>query len=147
LIRCIVSGAIAGFTFALANTRLIALSAIITGISATLSMAASNYLAERADGSTKAIKSAVYTGVAYLITVALMVLPFLLLPNGSHVWALVIMLTIVVLIILFFTYYVSVTQSEPFLPRFMEMATFSLGVAAISFAIGLVAKNLLHVDV
>ncbi len=42
------TGAIAGVTFALANTRLVAMTGIITGISATLSMAASNYLAERA---------------------------------------------------------------------------------------------------
>lgn len=76
------TGTIAGLTFALANTRLVALSAIITGASATLSMAASNYLAERASGNANALKSSVYTGMAYLVTVALMVLPFLLLPNN-----------------------------------------------------------------
>ena len=69
------TGAIAGVTFALANTRLVALTGIITGISATLSMAASNYLAERANGNANAIKSSLYTGIAYLITVALLVLP------------------------------------------------------------------------
>ena len=141
------SGAIAGFTFALANTRLVALSAIITGVSATLSMAASNYLAERADGNGKAIKSAVYTGIAYLFTVVLMVLPYLLLPNQLYLTALIIMLTVVILIILFFTYYVSVTQSQPFLSRFLEMASISLGVAAISFGIGLLAKALLDIDI
>ena len=76
------TGTIAGLTFALMNTRLVALSGIITGVSATLSMAASNYLAERADGNAKALKSSFYTGMAYLVTVALMVLPYLLLPNS-----------------------------------------------------------------
>ena len=71
------TGAIAGVTFALANTRLVALTGIITGISATLSMTASNYLAERADNNPKALKSSIYTGVAYLITVALLVLFFI----------------------------------------------------------------------
>ena len=69
------TGAIAGVTFALANSRLVALTGIITGISATLSMAASNYLAEKADGNKDALKSSVYTGGAYLVTVILMVIP------------------------------------------------------------------------
>lgn len=141
------TGTIAGLTLALNNTRLVALSAIITGVSATLSMAASNYLAERASGNPNALKSSIYTGVAYLVTVALMVLPYLLLPNDLSLMALLIMLAIVILIILFFNYYISVAQSQPFFKRFAEMAGISLGVAAISFAIGLLAKALLGIDI
>ena len=48
------TGTIAGMTFVLMNTTLIAMAGIITGVSATLSMAASNYLAERADGNPNA---------------------------------------------------------------------------------------------
>ncbi len=140
------TGTIAGLTFALANTRLVALAAIITGVSATLSMAASNYLAERAGGNAKALKSSLYTGAAYLITVALMVSPYLLLPNRLYLAAFAIMLLVVVLIIFFFNYYISVAQSVPFYRRFAEMASISLGVAAISFAIGLIAKAMLGID-
>jgi len=141
------TGTIAGLTFALANNRLVALSGIITGVSATLSMAASNYLAQRADGNPKALKSSVYTGVAYLITVVLIVLPYLLLPNSWYVAAFVIMIATVVLVILGFNYYVSVAQGLPFFKRFGEMVLISLGVAALSFAIGLAAKHLLGVNV
>lgn len=141
------TGAIAGLTFALGNTRLVALSAIITGVSATLSMAASNYLAERANGNANALKSSAYTGAAYLVTVALMVLPFLLLPDSLSIAALGIMLATVVLIILFFNLYISIAREQPFLRRFGEMALISLGVAAVSFAIGLLAKALLGIDV
>lgn len=141
------TGTLAGLTFALANTRLVALSAIITGVSATLSMAASNYLAERASGNAKALKSSLYTGMAYLITVALMALPYLLLPNDLYILAFGIMLAVVVLIILLFNYYISVAQDEPFLRHFGEMAAISLGVAAVSFVIGLLAKSLLGIDV
>lgn len=141
------TGTIAGLTLALANTRLVALSAIITGVSATLSMAASNYLAERASGSANALKSSLYTGMAYMGTVALMVLPFLLLPNHLSMAALGIMLATVVLIILLFNLYISVAQDQPFLRRFGEMAAISLGVAAISFGIGLLAKSLLGIDI
>ena len=141
------TGTIAGLTFALANTRLVALSGIITGVSATLSMAASNYLAERADGNAKALKSSFYTGMAYLVTVALMVLPYLLLPNSLYLAAFGILLAVVVLIIAAFNYYVSVVQSIPFWPRFAEMGTISLSVAAISFVIGLLAKRLLGIEI
>ncbi|MDR0308571.1 MAG: VIT1/CCC1 transporter family protein [Coriobacteriales bacterium] len=141
------TGAIAGLTFALANTRLIALSAIIVGVAATLSMAAANYLSQRAEGNSMALKSAVYTGVAYLITVALLVLPYLLLPDSLYALAFAIMLSVAVLIILVFNYYTSVAQSLPFWRRFAEMAIISIGVAAIAFAIGILAKVLLGVDV
>lgn len=140
------TGAIAGVTFALANTRLVAMTGIITGVSATLSMAASNYLAERAQGNKNALKSSVYTGVAYLVTVALMVLPYLLFPQPMYVAAFAVMIALVVLIILFFNYYISVSKEEPFLRRFGEMAVISLSVAVISFGIGLLAKNLLGID-
>ena len=140
------TGAIAGVTFALANTRLVALTGIITGISATLSMAASNYLAERANGNANAIKSSLYTGIAYLITVALLVLPYLLFPIHMYVAAFVAMIIIVILIIIFFNYYISVAKDEPFLRRFGEMAAISLSVAVIAFVIGLLAKNLLGID-
>ena len=86
------TGTIAGLTFALASNRLVALSGIITGVSATLSMAASNYLAQRAEGNPKALKSSAYTGIAYLLTVILIVLPYLLLPNDWYVAAFAIMI-------------------------------------------------------
>jgi VIT1/CCC1 family predicted Fe2+/Mn2+ transporter len=141
------TGTIAGLTFALANNRLVALSGIITGVSATLSMAASNYLAKRAEGSGEALKSSAYTGAAYLLTVVAIVLPYLLLPNELYLLAFGIMIFVVVLIILAFNYYISAAQDLPFLKRFGEMVAISLGVAALSFVIGLVAKQLLGIDV
>lgn len=86
------TGTIAGVTFALTNTKLVALAAIITGGAATLSMAASNYLAQRANQSEDAVKSSVYTGMAYLITVIILIMPYLLLPDEYYVTAFVIML-------------------------------------------------------
>lgn len=141
------TGAIAGVTFALANTKVVAMTGIITGISATLSMAASNYLAEKANGSKKAIKSSLYTGIAYLVTVVLLVLPYLLMPNHMYVAAFAIMISVVIIIILVFNLYISVAKEEPFLKRFLEMAIISLSVAVISFGIGLLAKHLLGIEV
>lgn len=140
------TGTIAGLTLAMANTKVVALASIITGAAATLSMAASNYLAERANGSSEAIKSSGYTGFTYLFTVVLLVLPYLLLPNDMYIEALIIMLVLVILIIFAFNYYTSVAQDLPLWSRFGEMAAISLGVAGISFVIGLLAKELLGVS-
>jgi len=141
------TGTLAGLTFALANTRLVALSGLITGVSATLSMASSEYLSARSEGRDDALKSCVYTGIAYLITVALLVLPYLLFDSAHHIWALACMLAIVVLIIMAFNYYIAVAQDLNFRRRFLEMAGISLSVAAISFVIGILVKQFLGVDV
>ena len=141
------TGSLAGFAFALQNTRLIALSGLIVGISATFSMASSEFLAARSEGRSDALKSCTYTGVAYLITVILLVLPYLLLGNDQYMLALMIMLGIVILIIAAFTYYTSVAQDQPFRRRFVEMAVISIGVAVMSYLVGILAKNLLGVDV
>ncbi len=140
------TGSLAGFTFAMQNTRLIALSGLIMGISATFSMASSEFLAAKSEGRNDAFKSCTYTGIAYLITVALLILPYLLLGSGQYMTALFSMIAIVVLIIAGFTYYISVAQGERFKPKFLEMTLISVGVAVISFFVGVLAKQFLGVD-
>lgn len=141
------TGSLAGFTFAMQNTRLIALSGLIIGISATFSMASSEFLAARSEGRSDALKSCTYTGVAYLITVALLVLPYLLISSEQYMVALLVMIAVVLLIIAGFTYYISVAQGEKFKPRFLEMALISVGVAVISFFVGILAKKFLGVEI
>ncbi|MBQ4528936.1 MAG: VIT1/CCC1 transporter family protein [Clostridia bacterium] len=140
------TGSLAGFTFAMQNTRLIALSGLIMGISATFSMASSEFLAARSEGRTDAMKSCCYTGVAYLITVALLIIPYLIFSSENYMYALFSMLTVVILIIAGFTYYISVAKGERFKPKFLEMSLISIGVAVISFGVGILAKHFLGVD-
>ena len=141
------TGSLAGFTFALKNNKLIALSGLIIGISATFSMASSEFLAARSEGRTDALKSCSYTGVAYLITVVALILPYLLLGSAQYMIALACMLAVVILIILGFTYYTSVAQDQPFRSRFLEMAFISVGVAVMSFVVGILAKKFLGIEV
>ena len=140
------TGSLAGFAFALQNTRLIALSGLIVGISATFSMASSEFLAARSEGRTDALKSCSYTGIAYLLTVIALIAPYLLFPTGQYIAALVCMLMVVILIIAGFTYYTSVAQDQPFKSRFLEMAIISVSVAVVSFIVGILAKQFLGVD-
>jgi len=141
------TGALAGFTFAFQNTKLIALTGLITGISASLSMAASEYLsASHETGSRRgALKSSSYTGAAYVLTVALLILPYLLIANPFV--SLGVCLGTAVLIILGFNFYVSVAKETPFRRQFFEMVLISLGVAGVSFLIGILVKQVFGVDV
>ncbi len=141
------TGTLAGLTLAMQNTRLIALSGLITGIAATLSMASSEYLSSKSEGRPDALKSAGYTGVAYLVTVALLILPYLLFDESHYLWAMGTMIVIVLLILVVFNYYLSVAQGLPFKKRFAQMAGISLGVAALSFVIGIFVKMFLGVDI
>ncbi|MBN2797491.1 MAG: VIT1/CCC1 transporter family protein [Clostridia bacterium] len=139
------TGALAGYTFAFQNTKLIALTGLITGISASFSMAASEYLSTRQEGGDDAFKSSIYTGVAYILTVIFLVLPYLIIPNPFV--SLACTLSVAVLIIFLFNYYISVAKDLNFKRRFIEMAVISLGVAGISFLIGVLVKTVIGIDV
>jgi len=141
------TGTLAGLSFALQNNRIVALSGLITGISATLSMASSEYLSARSEGNTDAVKSALYTGIMYIFAVVCLVLPYLLYPAGQFLGALLTMLLVVIAIIFAFTYYISVAKDLPFKKRFLEMAGISLSVAVLSFLVGFLVKHLLGIDV
>lgn len=139
------TGALAGFTLALNDAKLVALTGSITGIAAALSMASSEYLSTRMeDGGKHALKASVYTGLAYLVTVIILILPFLLLDNLFI--SLGITLTAAVGIIAIFNYYYSVVKEERFKRRFVEMAALSLSVAAISFGIGYLLKTFTGIE-
>jgi VIT1/CCC1 family predicted Fe2+/Mn2+ transporter len=140
------TGTLAGLTFALQNTRIIAMAGLITGVAASLSMGASEYLSQRSDGrQTDPLKASLYTGAAYILTVVLLILPYLLLQ--SLYGALALTLTGAVLVILVFTFYIAVAKDLPFWRRFAEMAGICLSIAAISFVIGLVIRVFLNVNV
>jgi VIT1/CCC1 family predicted Fe2+/Mn2+ transporter len=128
-------GVLAGLTFALQNAKFVALTASITGIAAALSMAASGYLSTKSDPCGKnPFLAALYTGIAYIFTVMLLILPYLIFDDlyislgASFVAA--------VTIIGFFNYYISVARDLPFKSRFFEMVGLSFSVAALSFLAG-----------
>ena len=140
------TGALAGLTLALQDVKLIALSGLITGIAASMSMAASEYLSTRSEKTDKKpVRAAIYTGIAYIGTVILLVLPYLLFEN--YYLDLGITLTTAVIIIAVFNYYISVAKDESFKERFLEMAGLSLSVATFSFIIGYFIRIWLGIEV
>jgi len=141
------TGAMAGLTLALQQTQLIALTGAVTGIAASLSMAASEYLSTKTEEASvkNPLKAAAYTGSAYFLAVLVLVLPFLLLENLFI--ALACTLTGALVVILIFTFYISVARATSFKRSYVEMAAISMGVAAASFFIGLFLRRVVGVDV
>ncbi|MCK5076179.1 MAG: VIT1/CCC1 transporter family protein [Calditrichia bacterium] len=143
------TGALAGLTFALQNSRLIALAGLITGIAASLSMAASGYLSskeeEEQNEAKSPIKAAIYTGAAYIITVAVLIAPYFIFENVFV--SLGVTLAAAVLIIFLYTFYITTAKGTQFWPRFVEMVVISLSIAVISFGVGIVLKKFLGIEV
>lgn len=136
------TGALAGFTFALSSSRQIAMTGLITGLAAAMSMAASAFLSAKADSGKEdqhAGKTACYTGIAYVITVIILVSPYFIF--SSVTWALPIMLASALGIIAFFNFYLSVAKEVSFRRSFLQMAGISTTVALISFGIGYLLQH------
>jgi len=143
------TGALAGFTLSIQNSRIIALLGLITGISASLSMAASEYLSTKSEVDPelqqRAGKSALYTGIAYILTVIALIIPYFLIHN--YIISLIVTIIIALIIIFVFNFYISVANDYNFKKRFIEMASISIGVAALSFIIGYLVKTFLGFEV
>lgn len=140
------TGTLAGLTFALQNTKIIGAAGLITGIAASFSMAASEYLSHKSEGKNEnALKASIYTGIAYVLTVVLLIIPYFILSN--YFVCLGITLLVAIFIIFFFNYYLAVVKDLSFRERFLEMVFLSLGVAAITFGIGFIIRKYLGFEI
>jgi VIT1/CCC1 family predicted Fe2+/Mn2+ transporter len=140
------TGALAGLTLALQKARLVAVVGLITGIAASMSMAASEYLSTKQEETEKSpVKASVYTGIAYVFTVIFLIFPYLIFKNVF--FCLTLMIINALLVVYVFTFYISVAKDLSFKKRFSEMAGISLSIAAISFFIGLIIRKVFGIDV
>ncbi len=139
------TGALAGLTFALQNTKLTGVVGLITGLAAAMSMASSEYLSRKSEKFDKPGKAATYTGLAYFLTVVILILPYFLLEN--YYYALFGTLLAGIFAISLFTFFVSVVKELSFKRLFMEMVAISFGIAAISFLIGVIIRAVFGVNV
>lgn len=140
------TGIIAGLTFALSDTRLIIMTGVISAVSDGLSMLASNYLAERERTHIKhAVTAGIYTGIAYLGTSALLIVPFFITDNATH--ALIASFVIAIIIIFLFNWCMSHNSTRNIWHKFFEMLGICVSVSIIAFAIGEAAKIFLRINI
>ena len=142
------SASLSGLTLALGNTFIIGIIGMISGISAAMSMAATEFLSSKEDSDInlkKPAKGAVYTGISYILTVSALVTPYFVFREPFY--AILTMLLEAVLIIVFYTFYMSTAKGQSFSRRFSEMIAISLGIAGISFFIGWLVKTFLGIAI
>lgn len=140
------SGALAGLSLTLQNNKLVGVAGLVTGIAAALSMSASEYLSQKTEKTgISPSKAALHTGIAYILTVILLTMPYLTLPD--YPMALMIMLIGMIIIISVFTFFISIVKEIPFRRTFFEMLSISVGVATISFTIGWIMRIVFNIEV
>ena len=101
------------------------------------------------------MKAAFFTWISYLLTVLLLVSPYLMFHSDSaellgfepFVQALACTFAIGLIIIAVFNFYVSVVEDVSFKSRFLEMAAILGVVSLISYGIGILLRGVLGVEV
>jgi VIT1/CCC1 family predicted Fe2+/Mn2+ transporter len=140
------TGVVAGLTFALQEKTLILIAGLITGITMSLSVAGTEYIASKsAGGPHSPIKAVFYGGLTNLITALFLIFPYFIFANVYL--SLGFMILNAVIVIWFFSFYISVAKEISFRKRFTEMTIIGLGIAALSFAIGLLVRISLHIEI
>ena len=141
-----ITGALAGLSFAFRNSALVVETVIIVGALMSLSVMSTEYLAAKADSHIASpFKSLLYAGVTNLFTIFMLVLPYLLFRN-IYV-ALAVTVAVAIIIIFIFAFYISVVKDLSIKKRFLEMSLISLGIAALAFGIGVLARSILHIEI
>jgi VIT1/CCC1 family predicted Fe2+/Mn2+ transporter len=139
------AGELAGFTFALQNPSLIGFAGLIAGIAQFLSSSASEielFLTERTLENKKAIKKSFLEGSIYLITVFFLIIPFFILQNPFYSMAIAGFNSFIIIIL--FTYYVSVVKELSLKKLFSITILITLGIGLLSFIIGWIVKIILN---
>jgi VIT1/CCC1 family predicted Fe2+/Mn2+ transporter len=139
------TGALAGFTFTLRNTNLIFIVGFITGFAAALSMASSEYMSKRAEKNENAFKAALYTGFTYLLTVIILIYPYLIINN--YFFAFLLTLLMALFIVFLTSLFISIVKEFLFKKRFFEMLFLSFGIALISYLVGYLLRVIFKVEV
>ncbi len=140
------TGGLTGLVSSISDPKLIGFAALVVGIAASMSMAASNFLSVDIgeESGLRPGKAAAYTGIAYIFVVVGLVMPFFVLEDRRV--ALAISWASAIAIIAAFSFYSSVMQSRPFLRRFALMLALGVGVAVISFGIGHALGTLIGIE-
>ena len=135
------TGLIAGLFVVFSDNIVIILSCIISSITASLSMGAANYLAVKTIDQSTALKSAIYTFIAYMATCAILILPFFISGHRDITMTMVLILAILIIFIFNFVFY----RKQNFTKHFFEMLSICTIVSIVAFFIGEIAHSMFGV--
>ena len=132
------TGLIAGLFFAFTDSNIIIISCIISSITASISMGAANYLAVRTTNKRHALKSAIYTFVAYMMTCVLLILPFFVINDRTATLIAIIFMAIFII----FAFNLFFYRGTRFWAQFFEMLSICTLVSVVAFFIGEIANKI-----
>ncbi len=139
------TGIAVGLTFALQNAKATGSTTLVSGLAATLAMMASEYLSQKtehhADAKGKPVKAALYAGGIYLGMVLLIVAPYFIF--SSHIHAMLVTISAVFIVMVVFTFFMSVVKDLKFSKVLLEAITITILVVAASYVIGILASKYL----
>lgn len=137
-----ITGILVALTFALNDMHLIALTGMVTGVAASFSMAASEYLSKKTEGGAESpLHAAASTWGAYISVVLVLVAPYGIINQAyfgieEHLFALGLTLVLGIVVVAVFNAWVSINKGTPFYPAFVEMLVLLSLVIIISYGIG-----------
>ena len=132
------TGLIAGLFFAFTDFNIIIITCIISSITSALSMGAANYLATKSENRDKALRSALYTGSAYMITCVFLLLPFFVMKDRTTTLISVILMAIFII----FVFNKCCYSKTQFYKHFFEMLAICTIVSISAFFIGEIASQI-----
>ncbi len=127
------------------RTELAGLAGIVAGMAASIAMASAAYAQAQQGFAGSASKSAVYTGVSYLITAVLLALPYFL--TGAQLAALVASLAVGMVLVALITYYDTVVSGRAFKRQFLELGGIILGATGALYLVGTLIGSLLGLTI
>ncbi|MEM0481640.1 MAG: VIT1/CCC1 family protein [Nitrososphaerota archaeon] len=129
-----VTGVHAGFLGVTASTLVAGVAGIIVGLAASISMGVAAYLKAKSELRSRPITSGAVTGVAYILSTALLALPYFL--THDMLLAFTSSVALAVLLAGLFTYYLSIVQDVGFKREMLENTSLLLGTALVTFFFG-----------
>jgi len=126
-----ITGALAGLSWSFQDSKVIGFAGAVIGISAALSMGASEYLSEREDNIRSPLLAGLFTGGSYLVAAVVLVIPYFIITNP--ITAFVVSAVVAVLIVAWYAWYVSTHKDGSFSSRFFVMIGVCLFVGILSF--------------
>lgn len=141
------TGTLSGIALAFDKSLTVGLTGLIMGIAASLSMAGSAYFEAKENPSEEInpLVYSLYTGVSYILTTAILVVPFFIFD--LIIESLIMMFICAFLAIISYNFYISVAKDLSFSKRVIQMSAITFGVALISFAIGYIVKFYFGIEI
>jgi len=141
------TGTLSGTALAFDKSLIVGITGLIMGVAASLSLASSSYLETKESSESKLspLTAAFYTGMAYISTTSLLVLPYFIIPSINLALSAMFMSAFIAIVI--YNFYIAIAKGQSFYKRTAQMLAVTFSVAFISYLIGYVVHHYFGINV